>query len=78
MDNYSGVLKDFRCDIRIAVFPNTYKEKDNQPDMNIVISFTNGKSESDEEQDEESPGNPPKGKRRKKTKENEDDNGAPF
>lgn len=36
---YSGVLKDLHGDINIAVFPNTYKERDNQPDFNIVLSF---------------------------------------
>ena len=53
MKYYSGVLRDFRGDIRIAVFPNDFKKKENHPDMNIVISFgnennANGKSEKSE------------------------------
>ena len=76
MDYYSGVLKDLRGDIRVAVFPNTYKEKENQPDMNIVLSFTNGTGYAN--QDGESPTDPPKGKRSKKTQENDDDDDAPF
>ena len=39
----SGVLQDFHGDVNIAVFPNNYKEKDNQPDYNIVISFPDKK-----------------------------------
>lgn len=38
---YSGVLRDLHGDINIAVFPNNKKEKPNQPDMNIVLSFAN-------------------------------------
>lgn len=33
----SGVINDLRGDIQITVFENK-KEKDNQPDFNIVIS----------------------------------------
>ncbi len=29
---YSGILKDLHGDINIAVFPNTYKQAQNQPD----------------------------------------------
>ena len=36
---YSGVLNDLRGKINIAVFPNTFKQAENQPDMNIVISW---------------------------------------
>jgi uncharacterized protein (DUF736 family) len=36
---FSGVIQDFRGDINIAVFPNNKKQAENQPDMNIVISF---------------------------------------
>ncbi len=34
----SGVISDLRGDIQIAVFVNDRKEKDNQPDYNIVRS----------------------------------------
>jgi uncharacterized protein (DUF736 family) len=34
----SGVIQDLRGDIQIAVFINDRKEKDNQPDFNIVRS----------------------------------------
>jgi uncharacterized protein (DUF736 family) len=34
----SGVLNDLSGDIQIAVFRNDRKEKDNQPDYNIVRS----------------------------------------
>ena len=34
----SGVLNDLAGDINIAVFKNDRKEKENQPDYNIVIS----------------------------------------
>lgn len=34
----SGVLNDLAGDISIAVFKNDRKEKDNQPDYNIVLS----------------------------------------
>jgi hypothetical protein len=43
---FSGVLNDLRGKINIAVFPNTWKEADNQPDMNIVISWSDFKSEN--------------------------------
>lgn len=36
---YSGVLNDLRGEVNIAVFPNNKKQAENQPDMNIVISF---------------------------------------
>ena len=38
---YSGVLNDLRGRINIAVFKNTKKAVDTQPDMNITISWTN-------------------------------------
>lgn len=34
----SGVIQDMRGDINVAVFANDRKEKDNQPDFNIVRS----------------------------------------
>lgn len=34
----SGVLRDLSGDIAIAIFPNNKKEKENQPDFNIVRS----------------------------------------
>jgi uncharacterized protein (DUF736 family) len=34
----SGILNDLSADISIAVFKNDRKEKDNQPDYNIVLS----------------------------------------
>ena len=43
---YSGVLRDLSGDINIAVFPNNKKEKPNQPDMNIVLSFGIKKTET--------------------------------
>jgi len=35
---FSGTLKDIRGEIRIAVFMNDKKEKENQPDWKIVLS----------------------------------------
>lgn len=35
---FSGVLEDLRGEIRIAIFKNDRKEKDNQPDYQIVVS----------------------------------------
>lgn len=35
---FSGVIQDLSGDINIAVFQNDKKEKDNQPDYNIVLS----------------------------------------
>ena len=37
----SGVLRDLGGDIQIAIFPNNRKEKDNQPDFNILRSEKN-------------------------------------
>lgn len=34
----SGMLNDLAGDINIAVFKNDKKEKENQPDYNIVLS----------------------------------------
>jgi uncharacterized protein (DUF736 family) len=34
----SGVIQDIRGDINVAVFANDRKDKDNQPDFNIVRS----------------------------------------
>lgn len=34
----TGTLNDLSGDIRIAVFPNNRKEKENQPDFQIVLS----------------------------------------
>ena len=34
----SGIIQDIRGDIQIAVFLNDRKEKENQPDFNIVRS----------------------------------------
>lgn len=45
----SGVLEDIRGEIRIAVFRNDRKEKDNHPDYQIVISEERKeRSESDQ------------------------------
>ncbi len=35
---FSGVLEDMRGEIRIAVFKNDRKEKENQPDYQIIVS----------------------------------------
>jgi len=35
---FSGVLKDIRGEIRVAMFPNDRKEKENQPDWKLVLS----------------------------------------
>ena len=34
----SGLIKDMHGEIQIAVFKNDKKEKENQPDYNIVLS----------------------------------------
>jgi uncharacterized protein (DUF736 family) len=49
----SGVLEDLRGDIRIAVFKNDRKEKDNHPDYQIVLSEER-KERSESEQTAES------------------------
>ena len=46
---YSGVIKDLRGDIPIVVFKNTRKEKETQPDFNIVLSEGRKESVSVEE-----------------------------
>ena len=35
---FSGVLEDMRGEIRIAIFKNHRKEKENQPDYQIIVS----------------------------------------
>jgi uncharacterized protein (DUF736 family) len=35
---FSGVIEDLRGDIRIAVFKNDRKEKESQPDYQIIVS----------------------------------------
>jgi uncharacterized protein (DUF736 family) len=35
---FSGVLEDLRGEIRIAIFKNDRKEKENQPDYQIIVS----------------------------------------
>ena len=45
MEYLSGILSDLRGNINVAVFPNTYKTEEYQPDYNIVISFDNEKKE---------------------------------
>lgn len=35
---FSGVLEDLRGEIRIAIFKNDRKEKENQPDYQITVS----------------------------------------
>ena len=67
LDYYSGVLQDLRGQINIAVFPNNFKEADNQPDMNIVISW-------DKEKKEKETVNEPKKKTRKVIKKKEVNN----
>ena len=61
---YSGVINDLRGQINIAVFPNDRKQAENQPDMNIIISFGEDKksektkesqSKSESETDDEIP-----------------------
>jgi hypothetical protein len=39
MEYLSGVINDLRGDINIAIFPNTYKTAENQPDFNITVSL---------------------------------------
>ncbi len=48
----SGVLEDIRGEIRIAVFRNDRKEKDNHPDYQIILSEERkDRSESDQATD---------------------------
>ncbi len=35
---FSGVLEDLRGEIRIVIFKNDRKEKENQPDYQIIVS----------------------------------------
>ena len=67
---YSGVLNDLRGKINIAVFANTFKENDNQPDMNIVISWYNPeeKKAADSSKESGQQGN----KKNKKKKKSDD------
>jgi uncharacterized protein (DUF736 family) len=37
-DFFTGTIKIDDKEIKIVVFKNTYKEKDNQPDYNILLS----------------------------------------
>lgn len=63
---YSGVLTDLHGDIQIAVFPNNRKQANNQPDMNIVISFDRPQKEAVHEVT-----NPSKNGKKKKVEEPE-------
>ncbi|MCX6155267.1 MAG: hypothetical protein NT007_14020 [Candidatus Kapabacteria bacterium] len=38
LEYLSGVLSDIRGEFNIAVFPNNFKNADNQPDYNIIIN----------------------------------------
>ena len=79
MEYYSGVLSDFRGNINIAVFPNTRKEADNQPDMNIVISWDNpGEKKDEETATENTPTKDTKKKSRKKEVSPKDEDDVPF
>jgi uncharacterized protein (DUF736 family) len=51
----SGVLNDLRGDISIAVFKNDRKEKENQPDYNIIISEKDKKPETKYQEASEQP-----------------------
>lgn len=70
MHYFSGVLNDLRGKINIAVFPNNKKEAENQPDMNIVISW--GQEEDSEKNGTMKVAEKPKSsKRKKKTDDDE-------
>jgi uncharacterized protein (DUF736 family) len=62
----SGVIQDLRGPFNIAVFPNNNKEKENQPDYNIVISWDYKPKE------EEPPAQHKNGKKKKKEEVEED------
>ena len=76
MEYFSGVLRDLHGDINIAVFPNDYKDKQNQPDMNIVISFGNNQKDSNDSNANRkvpSKSYSKKGKRKKEDKEDSEE-----
>jgi len=45
---FSGVLNDLRGDINIAIFQNDRKEKENQPDYNIILSEPKGQNQQNQ------------------------------
>lgn len=65
---FSGTLKDIRGEIRIAVFANEKKEKENQPDYKIVLSEDYKKEEGGSAQRSDMVRKPPF----RKNKEDED------
>ena len=75
---YSGVLNDLRGNINIAVFPNTRKDADNQPDMNIIISWPNPGEKKESEKDNDSTNETKKKTNRKKKDEPEINEDVPF
>ena len=75
---FSGVLNDLRGKINIAVFPNTFKENDNQPDMNIVISWYNPDEKKTEDSNKESAQQGNKKSKKKKKFDYGSDEEAPF
>ena len=72
---YSGVLRDLHGDINIAVFPNSYKQADNQPDMNIVLSWGDRKPKPAETVKNS---NVKKKKKPETDEKKDDDNDTPF
>jgi uncharacterized protein (DUF736 family) len=75
---YSGVLNDLRGKINIAVFPNNRKEADNQPDMNIVISWVNPGDKKEEITTESDSTTTKKKTTRKKKSEDDSEGDLPF
>jgi len=76
---YSGVLNDLRGKINIAIFPNTFKQADNQPDMNIVISWSNpGEKKDSETNNKKTTANKKRSSRKKKDAQKTDDDEVPF
>ena len=51
----SGVLNDLRGEISIAIFKNDRKEKENQPDYNIIVSERSEKPIRKESSNQELP-----------------------